>query len=156
MSKFRRFRQLSANRKLMLLEAAALLPVAWFMVRALPFRWWSHRLGSSTPGESDPRQHASVGASASASEISRSVQIINRLAFGRFTCLMLAMAAQWMLNRRKISSSLVLGTLTERSDDDRLVMKAHAWLRVNAQTVLGHHNGRYTPITSYLRNYQEE
>ncbi|MCG6656324.1 lasso peptide biosynthesis B2 protein [Halomonas campisalis] len=143
-----KFRRLTGNRKQLLGEAALLLPAAWFLVRALPFRWWSSRLGTSVPGEVDPAQAAFDARSL---DITWALKAINRRVGGRFTCLMLAMAAQWMLNRRGISSSLVLGTCNELNDRQELDFKAHAWLRVGSHTVLGQHGGRFTAVTSFIK-----
>ncbi|EWH01133.1 lasso peptide biosynthesis B2 protein [Halomonas sp. BC04] len=79
------------------------------------------------------------------------LKAINRRAGGRFTCLMLAMAAQWMLNRRGIASSLVLGTCNELNDRQEMDFKAHAWLRVGNHVVLGQHDGRFTALTSFIK-----
>ncbi|WP_189465780.1 lasso peptide biosynthesis B2 protein [Litchfieldella qijiaojingensis] len=141
---------LSRIRKIILVEAAFLLPFAWLLVRAVPFRWWSRWLGTSTSGEVDPDV---VTVDERSQDIAWAVLAINRHVGERFTCLMLAMAAQWMFSRRRISSSLVLGTLTERGEDKRMVMKAHAWLRVGARVVVGQHGGRYIPISSFVRTY---
>ncbi|MFC3286334.1 lasso peptide biosynthesis B2 protein [Litchfieldella rifensis] len=133
------------------MEAAFLLPWAWILVRTLPFRFWSRGLGKPTPGEADP---AVAAVDKRARDICWAIVAINQAAGDRFTCLMLAMTAQWMLNRRHISSSLVLGTRTEQGADNRLTMQAHAWLRVGARIVLGHHGGQYTAISSFVRTYR--
>lgn len=143
------FYGLPRSHKVLLLEACVLLPAAWFLVRALPFRWWSDWLGTSVAGEADPAQ---AKFDPRASDIAWAVKAINRRVAGRFTCLMLAIAAQWMLNRRGVASSLVLGTCSERDDRQQPVFKAHAWLRVGMRTVLGQHNGRFTAVTSFIKS----
>lgn len=147
--KLSRFHRLPGPRKLMLAEAGLLLPLAWLLVRGLPFRWWSPRLGAPVPGEATP----SGTDDERARDIAWAVMAINRRVGGRFTCLMLAMAAQWMLNHRRISSSLVLGTRTEHGEDRHLIIKAHAWLRVGSQLVVGHHGGQFTAVSSFVRRY---
>jgi hypothetical protein len=143
-----KFHRLSGRRKGLLFEAVLRLPAAWLTVRGIPFRWWSFRLGTSVPGEADPP----CGAYDSrAAEVAWAVNAINRRAGGRFTCLMLAMTAQRMLALRGISSSLILGTTNELNEDEQRVFKAHAWLRVGGQTVLGQHGGRFTAITSFVK-----
>lgn len=150
MKTLRRFVQLPWARQSLLMEAAWWLALAWLLVRALPFRFWSHWLGEPAPGEANP---TSAGSNARAGDTCWAVIAINTRLGGRFTCLMLAMAAHWMLSRRRISSSLVLGTLTEQDADKRLAIKAHAWLRVGGQVVLGNHDGRYTAISSFIRSH---
>jgi hypothetical protein len=151
--RLRRFLQAPLARQCLLVEAALQLSLAWLMVRLLPFRWWSPRLGDSSAGEQlppegvdDPRAH----------EISRAVSAINRAVGGRHTCLMLAVAGQRMLNRRRISSSLVLGTFTEHGEAQGPTMTAHAWLRVGRQVILGGHDGRYLPLASFVRRYRRQ
>ncbi|MDI5934180.1 lasso peptide biosynthesis B2 protein [Halomonas kalidii] len=144
-------RRLSRNRKIVLLEAALLLPLAWLLVRTLPFRFWSRWLGEPVAGEAEPGP--SSGNDPRVREVSWAFMAISRGTGERFTCLMLAMAAQWMLDRHRISSSLVLGTRTERGADQRLVLQAHAWLRVGSQIMLGQHGGEYTAVSSFVRTY---
>lgn len=151
MRTLRKFYRLSLARKIMLMETAFLLPWAWVLVRALPFRYWSRGLGKPTPGEADPSVTATDKRTR---DICWAAMAINNAAGGRFTCLMLAMTAQWMLNRRRISNSLVLGTRTEQGADNRLAMKAHAWLRVGTRVVLGQHGGQYTAVSSFVRTYR--
>lgn len=148
MNRLEKLRQLSRVRKYLLLEAALLLPAAWFLVRAVPFRWWSSWLGTSAQGEADP---ADARFDTRARDIAWAVKAINRRAGGRLTCLMLAMTAQWMLNRRGIPSSLVLGTYYEVDEQQQRIFKAHAWLRVGMYTVLGQHGGRFTAVTSFVK-----
>ncbi|MDI5934186.1 lasso peptide biosynthesis B2 protein [Halomonas sp. LN1S58] len=135
----------------MLAEAAMQLLLAWLVVRVVPFRWWSHWLGDSISGEADPQDAID---DQRARDISWAVTAINRAVGGRYTCLMLAVAAQRMLDRRHISSSLVLGTFTEYGEDRCPIMTAHAWLRVGRQVVLGHHDGRYAAVASFVRSYR--
>lgn len=153
MKRLRRFLKTPLSRQCLMVEAALQLTLAWMMVRLLPFRWWSPRLGEASAGEpppgdgvDDPRAHAISGA----------VTAINRAVGGRFTCLMLAVAGQRMLNRRRISSSLVLGTRTERAEAEGPSLTAHAWLRVGSQVILGGHDGRYLPVASFVRRYRHQ
>lgn len=145
-----RFVQLPWSQKALLLEAAGWLALAWLLVRALPFRFWSRWLGTQSSGEvglagavRDPR----------VSDICLAITTITARLGDRLTCLMLAMAAQWMLSRRRISSSLVLGARTEQDAQKRLILKAHAWVRVGSDIVLGHHEEGYTPISSFVLRY---
>ncbi len=148
------FRRLPSSRRRLAIEAAALLPLAWLMVRAVPFRFWHTLLGEATCGESEDATHRSAARhqdDITAKEISWAINAVNRRLGDVYTCLMKAMAAQWMLNRRHISSTLVLGTCTERGVDGKLVIKAHAWLRVEGSTVLGQHAGNFTAVSSYVK-----
>ncbi|WP_458526304.1 lasso peptide biosynthesis B2 protein [Onishia taeanensis] len=143
-----RFVHLPWSRQALLVEAGGCLALAWLLVRAVPFRVWSPWLGTQAPGE------VSIGRGQSAGrvrDISRAVSSIHVRLGCHFTCLMLATAVQWMLHRRRISSSLVLGTSTRLDAQQRLVLQAHAWVRVGEDVVLGDHDGRYTPVSSFVR-----
>lgn len=146
----RRFVQLPRSRQALLLEAAGWLALAWLLVRALPFRFWSRWLGTPSPGEIDL---AGAERDPRVRDICRAITAIRARLGDRLTCLMLAMAAQWMLSRRRISSSLVLGTRTEQDAQKRLTIKAHAWVRVGSGVVLGHHEDGYIPISSFVRRH---
>jgi hypothetical protein len=140
---------LDGTRKRMLVEASFGLAVSWCLVRGLPFRFWARWLGEQQPGE----RHATMATvDQPVREICWAVKAINRGVGGRFTCLMLAAAAQWMLSRRHIPCSLVLGTRTEKDGDNRLAIKAHAWLMVGPHILLGEHGGRYTAVSSFIRS----
>ncbi len=151
MNKYVRTLQMPVKKKLLLSEAFLLLPVAWFVVRVLPFKWWSHHLGEVKPGE-EILVDETLDTQA-LKEFGWAVRKVNRLFRGVYTCLMLAMAVQWMLSRRKISSTLVLGTLMEKDASGSMVMKAHAWLRAGELIVVGGHGGRYKALSTYLRKY---
>ncbi|SFU33132.1 lasso peptide biosynthesis B2 protein [Halomonas korlensis] len=143
-----RFVQLPWSRKVLLLEAAGWLALAWLLVRTMPFRVWSRWLGTQSSGEVDL---VGVERDPRVRDICLAITSISARLGDRLTCLMLAMAAQWMLSRREISSSLVLGTRTEQDAQKRLVIKAHAWVRVGSGVVLGHHEEGYIPISSFVR-----
>ncbi|MGM1051956.1 MAG: lasso peptide biosynthesis B2 protein [Pseudomonadota bacterium] len=149
MMTLRRFIWLPWARKWLYLEAAFWLLLSWGLVRGLPFRVWSSRLGEQRSADvdlvagevEDPR----------VAPICRCIESINARLGGRLTCLMLAMAAHWMLRRRSIASSLVLGTLAERQPDKSLKLKAHAWIHHGSGVVLGGKTGEeYSPISCFV------
>lgn len=150
MKTLRRFAQLPWPRQALLLEAAGWLALAWLLVRVLPFRVWSRWLGTQSPGEVDL---AGAKRDPRVRDICLAITAIGTRLGDRLTCLMLAMAAQWMLSRRRISSSLVLGTRTEQDAQKRLLLKAHAWIRVGSGVVLGHHEEGFIPISSFVRRH---
>lgn len=85
--------------------------------------------------------------------ICRSIESLNARLGGRLTCLMQAMAAHWMLRRRRIVSTLVLGTLAERGPDRHLRLKAHAWIRHGSSVVLGGETGEvYSPVSCFVHS----
>lgn len=65
--------------------------------------------------------------------VSRAVRTMSRFTLWESRCLVMAIAAMKMLERRGISSTLYMGTAKE--EDGRLV--AHAWLRSGNKTLTG-------------------
>lgn len=153
MKTLHRFIELPRYRKALVLEVACWLFLAWLLVRVLPFRSWSHWLGAQVPGIGD-LDSADAGSDAVAREISQTITAFNERLGRRFTCLMLAMTLHWMLSRRRISSSLVLGTQTIQDVQPRLSLKAHAWVRIGSGVVLGELDDQYAPISSFVRRYR--
>lgn len=146
----RRFMRLPLRRKLLHCEVLCYLVLAWLLVRCVPFRYWSPLLGEQASGEVAP---GDGGGDPRAMEICRTITSLNGRLGGRLTCLMLATAAQWMMCRRGISCSLVLGTLMERDDQQQPVFKAHAWVRDTRGVVLGGHELPFVAISSFVRCY---
>ena len=107
------------------LEARLCLGLAHLCVRVLPTRIWR--------GRAVTRPHpATVQLTERQLERSRVVAAQVRNASARCTCLVRALAAQWMLWLRGIPSTLWLGA---RIHDDAL--DAHAWLQCGERVVLG-------------------
>jgi len=151
MNILRRFMTLPWARKQLMLEAAFWLLLSWALVRGLPFRFWSSWLGEQRPADAEPV--VEEGEDSRVAPICRCIESLNARLGGRLTCLMLAMAAHWMLRRRHIPSSLVLGTLTERMPDQSLSLKAHAWIRHGSGVVLGGETGEaYSPISRFVHS----
>ncbi|WP_445001049.1 lasso peptide biosynthesis B2 protein [Halomonas mongoliensis] len=149
MKTLRRFTSLPWARKRLYLEAASWLLLSWGLVRAVPFRAWSPWLGEQRPAVPDPV--AEGGDDPRVAPICECLRSINARLGGRLTCLMLAMAAHWMLRRRHIASCLMLGTLAERAPDQSLRLKAHAWICHGPDVVLGGETGEaYSPISCFV------
>ncbi|WP_256252701.1 lasso peptide biosynthesis B2 protein [Paenibacillus sp. UNC496MF] len=125
----KRFRALDRERRSLLLEAYAYL--AWARIlKALPFRWTVPSLGSSmveTPHEGDPSNEERLRRIASA------VHLASRHSWWECACLVRAVAAMKMLERRGIESTLYLGTA--RDADGAMI--AHAWLRSGSRVLTG-------------------
>lgn len=142
MSRFRTFISLPAGRKALIIEAAANLCVSWLIVRLVPFRYWSKWVGNREtvefliqPFPVDP----ALGRVKWAID-----RVSNRTPF--FTCLMIALAGQAMLRRRKIRSVLVFG-VDIRRDDKGAKTFAHAWLTSGPHVVFGQkEKDRYTAV----------
>jgi hypothetical protein len=115
------FLTLDINTKYMLTEAFFYL--AWARIlKAIPFSKVAPKLGVFM-NETDFSHNESN--KVSISTISEAIHIMSRYTFWESQCLVKAIAAMKMLERRQIESTLYLGTA--KDEDGKLI--AHAWLR---------------------------
>lgn len=136
------------RQKLRVVEALVVLTVADAAVRVIPFR----RIGA-TLGE----RQAAGAAEVTAAERERSLAVGRAVrSAARFlpqhpVCLAQAIAAQWMLRRRGIAGTVYLGAQLDTSaSTSAAAMKAHAWVRVGGDIVVGRaEHRRYTPVASF-------
>lgn len=128
------FFSLSSGQRLMMVEAYLFLAWARF-VKLLPFSKTAPRLGTAmleTSHESK-LQHEAI-----ARMVSRSVRTMSKYTFWESQCLVKAIAAMKMLERRGIESTLYLGTAKDHNGK----MVAHAWLRSGPGYVTGYEEMR--------------
>jgi Transglutaminase-like superfamily len=121
MRKLRKFLVLPAGQKRFLLEALLYLGLARIL-KALPFSRIVPVLGkpmTESPLLHDPANETLIR------QISRAVRIMSRHTVWESQCLVRAIAAKKMLERRKIESTLYLGTARDKQGQ----LIAHAWLR---------------------------
>ena len=112
----------------------ALLALIWakLQVHTVPFRRLAPGLGraqSETPATIPPADRAV------AVQVSWAVQTAARYVPLGFVCLPQAIAAQRLLRRRGIASTLYLGVAPDRHN--RAAIAAHAWLRAGDKIVTG-------------------
>ncbi|MFC0213215.1 lasso peptide biosynthesis B2 protein [Paenibacillus chartarius] len=123
------FWKLKPGTKLLLFEAFVAL--GWARIRkAMPFSRIAPSLGESmleTSQTADPSQVRTI------IQISQAVRLMSRYTLWESKCLVMAMAAMKMLERRRIESTLYLGT----GKDEAGKMIAHAWLRSGEFTLTG-------------------
>ncbi len=116
--------------RLLLCEALAWLCWVKLLLLLVPFRWLAPRLGKAmteSPPEISPAERAL------ALRISWAVQSVAAHIPIGFVCPPQAMAAKWMLRRRRLASTLYLGVA--RPGESKLT--AHAWLRVGDKILTG-------------------
>lgn len=114
---------LSYNRTTKLLFIEAFLLLAWARIlKNRPFAKVVKSLGKQMSETS--YQHNELNQKI-LKNISQAINITSKHTFWESQCLVQALAAMKMLNRREIDSTLYLGT----SKDDRGKLIAHAWLR---------------------------
>jgi hypothetical protein len=129
MRKLRVYLRLSWTRRVLLLEATALLAMAAVSIAFLPFPWVARHLGT-TMGE-----HAGWRCARDATvtkAIGWAVHVAARNLPWRSTCFAQAATAKIMLRRRGVRSTLFLGVASQGAG-----MLAHAWLRSGQVTVTG-------------------
>ena len=129
-----------------LLEAFCELCIARFKVWFVPFRRYKKELGKHM--HTSPEQVAETDMRLS-KRLGWAVRKAAKLTPFRSTCLVQAMAAKRMLNKRGISSTLYIGL----AKDERAAkaISNHAWLRAGSDIITGYLNGlaNYAVIGTY-------
>ncbi|WP_112182062.1 MULTISPECIES: lasso peptide biosynthesis B2 protein [Paraliobacillus] len=128
MDKLKKILFLPFARKRLYVEVLVLL--AWARIlKALPFARVAPSLGqkSQETAENIDANPALIN------DIAKAVVLISRYTFWESACLVQAIAAMKMLERRKIESTLYLGTAIDQ--EGKLI--AHAWLRSGPFYVTG-------------------
>ncbi|UOR13968.1 lasso peptide biosynthesis B2 protein [Halobacillus amylolyticus] len=129
MKKLRLFLSLDCKSKRMLFEAYFFLAWARYSKR-IPFSKLAPSLGvqmQETTYDKMPSHRKML------SGVSQSIQLMSRYTFWESQCLVKAIAAMKMLEKREIGSTLYLGTA--RDENGELI--AHAWLRSGPYYITG-------------------
>jgi hypothetical protein len=142
----RLYLSLDTSIKLLYLEAYLLL--GWARVlKCVPFSILSHTLGeemaetSFDDNESDQKVKR---------QISQAIHLMSRYTFWESKCLVKAIAGLKMLERRKIESTLYLGTARDISGK----MIAHAWLRSGNKFITGSEEmERFTVVGKFAKKW---
>ncbi|MBX3736122.1 MAG: lasso peptide biosynthesis B2 protein [Candidatus Didemnitutus sp.] len=132
MSRWQKFLRRSGRERLLFVEALAGLCWDKARVHLLPFHRIARTFGAP---QRETAKTISSTERAIAVEISWAVQAAARHAPISFVCLPQAIAAQRMLRRRGIASTLYLGVAPDRADP--ALLQAHAWLRAGDKILTG-------------------
>ena len=135
----------------MAIEAVVLLALARLLVGYVPMRRWRRHLNTGPPdGGSDAGGERALGR-----EVGRIVRKVASCTPFRAVCLPQAMAAQWMLRRRGVSSRLIFGVRRASEEPGGPLrgrhgaaargripstgagLDFHAWLTVAGENVVG-------------------
>ncbi len=128
--------------RLRVVEAFLLLVLARLLVAGVPFRYWRESLGQPIAGHSaDAESDGPPPVLALA--CAHSVQRAGYRLPGSL-CLPRAMALQWMLRRRSIASTLLLGVLPEQERGG--LNDLHAWVEVARIVILEEGEGSHRTI----------
>lgn len=147
--KLRSLRHASLDRQLLLVEIALHLLLARLAVRVLPFRWlvwWFQR-----PARQPELQGAARRAVCEDMRIA--VYFTNEWLALNAVCFPVSIAAQTMLRRRRVSTTLYYGAATMTDTvTDLGKLTAHVWLQDGAEGIVGHEDisrfqilARYSP-----------
>jgi len=140
-----KWRRRNRTERILLLEAFLLLGTARLAVLLLPFRWLAKSLGNhmketDTLIQPDDLKLARMvgGAVRSAASYTPWGSV----------CLPQAVAAQWMLKRRRIAGTLYMGVMKDGTKPEKL--QAHAWLRCGPIILTGAKGHRqYTVVSTF-------
>ncbi len=126
-------------------ESLMELAVWKVLILCLPFRQWSRwsgRFQSETLKEDRQVERPRL------SDIKRSIEVTARWVPWRSKCLDQALAAQGMLARRQLPSTIYYGMIKDGAGN----WVAHAWVRCGDQWVIGYHpQKQYTVVGTYAR-----
>ncbi len=114
----------------LLMEALAWLCGARLLLLLVPFRWLAPRLGQAM---SESPAQITESERKLALRVSWAVQAVARNLPLGFVCLSQAIAAKWMLQRRRLATTLYLGV----ARPEQATLTAHAWLRAGDKILTG-------------------
>ena len=138
--RFRSFLRLSRDDRRSLVAAIGAVASARLLLWALPSRLLTAVLARSAARAKigrDPRDAQAVGRRIG-EDVARAARLVPRA-----TCLVQALAAQWLITRSGESAALRFGVAK-----DARGVEAHVWLESGGQAVLGgDHRDRFTALT---------
>lgn len=131
LSDLRTARRTSAKQWRLLVEAAGVLVASRLAVWFVPFRSLASRLGEETAESPIVVTEEQLEA---AIPIGWAVRTLGRRLPWMSQCLVQAVAVTWMLQRRRIPSTLYFGLAKEEETSG---LKAHAWVRSGTKILTG-------------------
>jgi hypothetical protein len=144
MSRVARFLGLAASDRRLLIEASVLLLAARAALRLMPFRWIARAVSRAPAARPmDDGAHRAL-----AQRVRWAVSAGARHGVGRAVCFPQGVAAQVMLARRGVPSTLHYGVAKSPSG----AIEAHVWVRAGAVPVVGCEQAdRFTLMVSFPR-----
>jgi len=147
-SKLKTFHSLTADQKRLFLQAHRLLGVMRFAILTLPFK----RLvaGLEVHREVIVQAPLNPGDLATAHQIGWAVRKAAKFTPWQSTCLVQVLAAQRMLQQRRIAGAFYLGAATGSGEDEAAALSAHAWLKCGNEFITGEPgHERFTVVTTF-------
>jgi len=143
--RFYRFSKYSCQERSLILESFVLLGVGRFLVKMIPFKQVAPKLGIINGSEI---MYLDDDSKAQSKLIARLVNYTSRFTPFTSNCFNKALAAHFMLRRRGISSTLILGVAKYKEK-----MEAHAWLTSGDQILTGgYEHERFTEVSHFTWN----
>lgn len=139
MERIHKFFQLPPNERFILAQAWGLFLLVDLALRILSFQYLLNLSKKIVPRRKDDSALALVP---SVMRLSWLVEVAGRYAPVKATCLKRALVLSWLLGRRGTQTELRMGVA--RHDGS---LKVHAWLNLDGQVIIGHHEGEhYEPL----------
>jgi hypothetical protein len=123
--KYMKFKAMKGPQKSLLIEAILFQIIAGFILKLLPFRLITRLFSLSAHFNSNAAANTASHTQINSIEIKKALMMSGSLSPWKNKCLVQALAARWMLNRRGMESKLSLGVA--KGIDDTII--AHAWLK---------------------------
>lgn len=136
MKLLRKFYSLPAKDMLLFTEALFFLYLAKALLLLLPFKICIRTVKKKESNKNPDR--------ATLKKIKTAVRRANKLAFWKNVCLVQSFAASWMLQRRHINSTFLIGV----NHDSQKKLVAHAWLKVEDFEIVPR-GGDYIQLSEY-------
>lgn len=136
--------------RLRTLEAMAFVIAARLLIRFVPLSRWSRLLGESGPAHRRPESMETSGALLP--QPVRECAAAVRRASWRLPatlCLPQAVALQWMLARRSMGSTVIVGFLPSAKSGTADAL--HAWLSYDGIIVIGDSGGRHASLLQFMK-----
>lgn len=131
----------------MTIEAMALLVMARILVAYVPLARWRRTLGAPIAPRPEEPSLSPTSTVPADRRLRRLVHAVERAAVrlpGENRCLAKAMALQWMLRRRGLSASLVIGVLPGQRHG--ALRDLHAWVEREGTILIGESDQPHQPI----------
>ena len=143
-NKVRLFLFLDRKMKLLLIEA--FINLGWARIlKAMPFSKIAPSLGEHM---TETTYNLNSKDTKNLNRISQAIHIMSRYTFWESQCLVKAIAAMKMLEKRKIESTLYLGT----GKDEQGAFAAHAWLRSGPYYISGSEGmEKFTVVSKFAK-----
>ncbi len=140
-----KWRRRTRTERMLLLEAFLFLGLARLGVLILPFRWLAKSLGQHRREDQTDLQPEDLKL---ARMIGGSVRSAVNYTPWESVCLPQAVAAKWMLQRRRIPGTVYLGVMKDGNKPEKLA--AHAWIR-SGRVILTGAKGhqQYTVVSTF-------